>query len=174
MAKKTSFRPDFGQNLVRKTVFRRFYLFYLQQVLYIVASYHRMQFQGKIMNQIWKNYKNLVQSPIFPLLVHIWAPNFFSSILPPPVVRHCCKLSLYAILRKTNEPNLRKQQKKLVLEPSLVHLAKIRVANFFFLNLAPSVTRYHGQLSSCTISEETYDSILRKLSDRRTGGQTDR
>ena len=49
---------------------------------------------------------------------------------------------------------------------------------FFFLkNLAPSVTRYHGQLSSCTI-EKINDSILRKLSDGRmdgwTDGQTDR
>ena len=47
----------------------------------------------------------------------------------------------------------------------------------FFKNLASSVTRYHGQLSSCTISEKSNDRILRKLSDERTGrrteGQTD-
>ena len=36
-------------------------------------------------------------------------------------------------------------------------------------SLALSVTRYHGQLSSCKISEETNDSILRKFSN----GQTD-
>ena len=35
-------------------------------------------------------------------------------------------------------------------------------------NLASSVTRYHGQLSSCTISEKNDDSILRKCSDERT------
>ena len=35
---------------------------------------------------------------------------------------------------------------------------------FFFL-------RYHGQLSSYTISEITNDPILRKLSDGRTGGR---
>ena len=45
---------------------------------------------------------------------------------------------------------------------------------FFFKNLASSVTRYHGQLSSCTISEKTNDPILRKLSDVRTDGWTDR
>ena len=45
--------------------------------------------------------------------------------------------------------------------------------NFFFKNLASSVTRHHGQLSSCTISEKTNDPILRKLSDRRTDRQTD-
>ena len=39
--------------------------------------------------------------------------------------------------------------------------------------MAPSVTRYHGQLSSCTISEKTNDPILRKLNDGRTDGRTD-
>ena len=37
--------------------------------------------------------------------------NFFSSILPKLDVRKFCKLSLYAISRKTNEQNLRKWQK---------------------------------------------------------------
>ena len=37
----------------------------------------------------------------------------------------------------------------------------------FFKNLASCITRYHGQLLSCTISEKTNDPILRKLSDRR-------
>ena len=35
----------------------------------------------------------------------------------------------------------------------------------FFKNLASSVTRYHGQLLSGTISEKPNDKILRKLSD---------
>ena len=43
---------------------------------------------------------------------------------------------------------------------------------FFFKNLAPSVTRYHGQLSSGTISENADDPILRKLSDERTDRRT--
>ena len=42
---------------------------------------------------------------------------------------------------------------------------------FFFKNLAPSVTRYDGQLYSCTTSEKTNDSILRKLSDGQTDGR---
>ena len=42
-----------------------------------------------------------------------------------------------------------------------------------FKNLASSGTRYHGQLSSCTISEKTNDLILRKFSNERTDGQTD-
>ena len=43
---------------------------------------------------------------------------------------------------------------------------------FFFKNLVLSVTRYHGHLSSCTISQKPNDPILRKLSDR-LDGQTD-
>ena len=44
----------------------------------------------------------------------------------------------------------------------------------FSKNVAPSLTRYHGQPSSCTISEKTNDSILRKFSDGWTDRQTDR
>ena len=43
----------------------------------------------------------------------------------------------------------------------------------FFKNLAPSVSRSHAQLSLCTISEKTNDSIFRKLSDGRTDRRTD-
>ena len=64
--------------------------------------------------------------------------------------------------------------KNLVSGLVLAHLAQIWAANFFFKNLASSVTRYHGQLSSCTISEKINDPILRKLSDRRTDAQTDK
>ena len=45
---------------------------------------------------------------------------------------------------------------------------------FFSKNLAPSVTRYHGQLSSSTISEKTNDPVLRKFSEGRTDRQTER
>ena len=65
--------------------------------------------------------------------------------------------------------------KNLVLGPILAH---IRAANFFFKNLASSVTGYYGQLSSCTILEKHNDPILTKLSDGRkdgrTNGQTDK
>ena len=43
----------------------------------------------------------------------------------------------------------------------------------FFKNVASSATRYHGQLSSCTILEKTNDPIVRKLSGRRNGGRVD-
>ena len=38
--------------------------------------------------------------------------------------------------------------------------------------MALSVSNYYGQLSSCTISEKTNDTILRKPSDGWTDGQT--
>ena len=43
---------------------------------------------------------------------------------------------------------------------------------YFFQKSGSSVTRYHGQLSSCTISEKINDPVLRKLSDGRTDEQT--
>ena len=66
---------------------------------------------------------------------------------------------------------------KQVLDLVLAHLAQIWAAFlfifFFFKNLAPSLTRCHGQLSSCTISEKTNDPILGKLSDGQKDRQTD-
>ena len=65
-------------------------------------------------------------------------------------------------------------KKNLVLGQNLAHLAQIRAAiSFFPKNLIVSVTRYHGQLPSCTISEKTNDPILRKLSDGWTDRWTD-
>ena len=68
--------------------------------------------------------------------------------------------------------------KSLTLGPILVHLAQIGAAIFYFIlffffkNLALSVTRYHHQLSSCTILEKTSDTILRKLNEKWTDGWT--
>ena len=52
----------FGLNLVSKNVFCEFYL---SQMLYIVASYHCMQFQGKLINQKWENGKKPSFRPDF-------------------------------------------------------------------------------------------------------------
>ena len=57
----------------------------------------------------------------------------------------------------------RENGKKLYLGPDLGPLGPNSGQIFFFLNLATSVTRYHGQLSSCTISEKLNDPILREL-----------
>ena len=75
--KQTNFGPDFGSfgpNLDPEELFREFYLYYM---LHIVASYHCMLFQGKLINQTWKNGKNLVLSPILTPLAQILATNIF-------------------------------------------------------------------------------------------------
>ena len=56
--------------------------------------------------------KKLISGQILaPFGPNVGPKSFFSGILPLLDVRHCCKLSLYPISRKTNEPNLRKWQK---------------------------------------------------------------
>ena len=56
-------------------------------------------------------------------------------------------------------------------EHDLGHFGPNSGRQIFFNFLASSVTRYHGQLSSCKISEKK--PILRKFSDGWTDGQTD-
>ena len=63
--------------------------------------------------------------------------------------------------------------KKTHFGPDLGHLNPNSCRHFFFKNLALSVTRYHGQLSLCTISEKTNDPMLRKFSDGPTDRETD-
>ena len=58
--------------------------------------------------------------------------------------------------------------------PDLGLMVSTSSHDFFFKNLASSVTRYHGQLSSCTILGKINDPILRKHSDGKKDGQTDR
>ena len=78
------------------------------------------------MHQTWENGKKINLGSDFSQ----FDPNsgsifffFFSWILPLLHVRHCRQLSLYVTSKKTNEPNLRKLQKKKVLGPHLAHLA---------------------------------------------------
>ena len=68
---------------------------------------------------------------------------------------------------------LEKMTKNLVSSPIDVHLA----AKFFLKNLASSVNRYHGQLSSCTISKKimtrSWENLVTdRLTDRLTDGLT--
>ena len=56
--------------------------------------------------------------------------------------------------------------KKLHFGPDLGMLGPNLGCIFFCCkNLVSSAIRYHGQLSSCTISEKNNDPILRKISD---------
>ena len=88
-------------------------------MVYIVASYHHMQFQGKLINRTWENSRRPNFGPDFGLFGPNLGPkDFYLWILPLLDVRNCCKLSLYAISRKTNKPNLRKWQIKTSFRPS--------------------------------------------------------
>ena len=62
------------------------------------------------MNPTWEMAKNLVSGLILATLVQIWPTKFFVWILPLLDVRHCCKLLLHAISRKSNK--LEKMTKK--------------------------------------------------------------
>ena len=99
-----------------------------------------------------------------PILV-CWAPKCLLWDLPLLDNRYCHKLSSYVISTKTYNPNSRKCQKT-HFGTDLGRLGQNSGhQNLFFKSLALSVTRYHGQLSSSTISEKTNALILRKFSD---------
>ena len=61
--------------------------------------------------------KNLVLGPILDCFGPISVLKTFLWVLPQLDVIHYCKLSLYAIWTKTNEPNLGKWQKKPSFRP---------------------------------------------------------
>ena len=117
------------------------------------------------MNQTWENDKKNNFGPDFGSFGPKLRPqNLFSCLLLLLDVRHCSKLSLYALSRKTYDPSLRKY-----LKTSFWAWFKF----FYFKILGSSFTRYHGKLSSCTIPEKTNDSILRKFSDVPKNEETD-
>ena len=81
---------------------------------------------------------------------------------------HCTQFQR-KLMKQTRETN-----KKPSFEANFGPFGLISSRHFFFFkNLAPSVTRYHGRLSSCTILEKNKDPILKKISDGRRDGQTD-
>ena len=77
-------------------------------MLDIVASYHRIQFQGKLMIKIQENSEKPHFGPDLGTLGPNSCRQFFFIKL---VVRHYSTLSSYATYRKINEPNLGKWRK---------------------------------------------------------------
>ena len=69
--KKPSFGSDFDLFCPKFHTQIFFHDFYLHLILYIAASSHSMQFQGKLMNQIWENDKK----PSFGLDFDPFGPN---------------------------------------------------------------------------------------------------
>ena len=96
----------------------------LLDMLDTIPSCNLVQYQGKLMLQPWENFKNPNFGPSL-------GPPIFLWVLPLQVVRQCSRLSSYAISRKTNEPNLKKWQKTLILGPILGYFAQIWMPNIF-------------------------------------------
>ena len=126
------------------------------------------------MNQTWENGKYPNFGPNFgPFGPNLGPQNFSSWVIPLLDVKHCRKLSLYP----RNFKNINRTSRK-----HMIQTQEIGKKPHFESNLRPlgpnsgpdssSVTRYHGHLSSCTISKKTNDSILKKCSDGRTDRQT--
>ena len=110
-----------------------------------------MQFTGKLKKQTSENGKKKKN----------FEPNFGLNLGHQICF---CGFNLHQmrdiVLRKTNEPE---NGQKPHIEHDLGLLGPNSGCLFFFKDLAQSVTRYHGQLSSCTIPEKTNDPILRKV-----------
>ena len=108
--KKPNFGPDFDlfwQKFGPQTCFCRFYFY---NMLYIVASYHCMQLQGKPTNQIWENGKKPYFGPNFDPFVPTPTPTpkFFVWILPLTDVRIVATYHFIQFKGKLRKPDLRK------------------------------------------------------------------
>ena len=125
-------------------------------MLCIVASYHRMQFQGKLKNQTWKNSKKHFSGPILVPLAQICAQKC-SWILPLLDVKTSKSLVLGLILAIWPKFGL-----------------PVFLFFFFFKKMAPSVSRYHGQLSSDIMVNYHHKQYQKKLSDGQTDRRADR
>ena len=113
-------------------------------------------------NKLEKMGKKIVSGLILVPLGQIWAPKFLLWILTVLDVRHCCKLSFYAISRKTNEPNLRKQQKTQFCRDFVLYQPKFGPQKYFLQVLPLLDVKHYCQLSLYTISRKTNEPNLRK------------
>ena len=104
--------------------------------------------------------KNLVLPPS----TQIWVPKIFLWILSLLDVRNCCKLSLYAISGKTNEPNLREWQKKNQFQAQFwLVLGQIWSLKIFFVGFVSTDVRNCRKLSLYAISRKTIENKLEKM-----------
>ena len=120
-------------------------------MLDIFPSCNPVKYQGKLTMQIWENVRKCNLGPNFGPL------KFFSLVLLL-LVRHFFKLSSYGISWKTNEPNFRKWQKKLI---SGLILVQIWAPKTFFVSLLLLDVRHSCRLSLYAISRKTMEPNLR-------------
>ena len=114
-----------------------------------------------------KQQKKLVLGLLLVLLTQIWCPKFFSQTFPLLDVRHCCKLSLYPISRKTNEPNMRKRKKKNQFQGSFQPVLAQIWSSKNFLCVLPLLDVMHCcKLSMYAISRKTNAKKLEKITTK--------
>ena len=118
----------FGQYLVLQ--FFNFFLLFIYLFIYlffwewgwgrVTCTRYYTLLQAVIVSKLKKNLRTKLEKmskkPSFRSHFELFGLNlcpqrFFWQILLLIDVRHCCMLSLYPILWKTNEPHLRKRQK---------------------------------------------------------------
>ena len=122
--------------------------------------------------------KNLILGLIFARFGPNLVPSFFFflQVLPQLDVIHCCKLSLYAISRKTKEPNLRKWQKTQFwaqFSPSWPKFGPPFL--FIFFQTSGSVSHQIPWSAIIMYSmRKPNDPMLRKLIYESTDGKMDR
>ena len=93
--------------------------------------------------------------PIWACLAQIWIQKFFSWVLPLLHIIHCCKLSLYAISRKTIEPNFRKWPKTIFAPNFGPFWPKFGLLNIFSWILPDLDVKNCFKLSLHVISRKT-------------------
>ena len=125
------------------------------------------------MNQTWENGKKTSFGPDFgPFGLNLGPKNFFCGCylyyMLHIVGSYYCMQFQWKLMNQTWENG-----KKPSFGPDFGPFGLNSSCQFFFSEIWLSVTRCHGQLSSCTISEITNDPILGKLSDGRADGETD-
>ena len=98
-------------------------------MLEIIASYHCMQFQGKLMNLTWENCKKPSFGTDFgPFVPNLGPKNFFHGF------HHYYMLNIVA------RTKFEKIAKNLVLGLILAYLAQIWATKFFFKKKSGSVS----------------------------------
>ena len=130
-------------------------------MLYIVASYHWMQFQGKLTNETWENFKNVVLGWILVLLAKIrdhkkFIRRFYIHSMLDIIASYQCMQFQGKLMNQTLESD----KKKLVLASILARFAPNLVPESFFSPLLDVIHSY--MLSLYATSRKTNKSNLRK------------
>ena len=147
-------------------------------MLGIVANYHCMQFQGKLISPTGEKDKKLNFGPdLGPFWPKYRLQKLFSWVLPLLDVIHCCKLSLYAMKRKTNKQTW-KNGKKSSFGPDFGLFGPNSTYQFFFSRIwlfqsLDIIVSYHHVQYQKNLMIQSRENLVtdrqtNKLMERRT------